>query len=77
MLRTEIKQHLEDKGSITRLEALGLYRCMDVTTVIRDLRKGNTTREALKITTDMKQDRNGKQYARYKLTTDGEELTMS
>lgn len=60
MLRVEIKKHLESKGSITRLEALGLYGCMDITTVIRDLR-----RQKMKILTDMRSDHNGKRYARY------------
>ncbi len=58
-LRSEIKEHLKTKGSITRLEALGLYGCMDITTVIRDLRK------LIPIVTEMKTDRNGKKYARY------------
>lgn len=65
MLRTEIRKHLKSKGSITRLEALGLYGCMDITTVIRDLRRGNDNRKPMKIYTQMKVDSNGKQYARY------------
>lgn len=65
MIRTEIKNHLEQKGSITRLEALGLYGCMDITTVIRDLRKGNKSRPSMNITSDMRTDHNGKNYARY------------
>lgn len=65
MLRYEISKHLERKGNITRLEALGLYGCMDITTVIRDLRKGNGIRYPMKITTEMKDDANGKRYARY------------
>ena len=68
-IRSEIKQHLESKGSITRLEALGLYGCMDITTVVRDLREGNQTRSPMNITTEIKRDRNGKQYARYSLTS--------
>lgn len=64
MLRTEIKKHLRSKGSITRLEALGLYGCMDITTVIRDLRKAG-----MKIKTHMKADNNGKRYARYTVRT--------
>lgn len=60
MLRKEIKNHLENKGSITRLEALGLYSCFDITTVIRDLR-----RTGMKIKTVMRTDHNGKRYARY------------
>lgn len=65
MLRERIKHHLETKGSITRLEALGLFGCMDITTVIRDLRRGNDNREPMDITTDIKHDTNGKRYARY------------
>jgi hypothetical protein len=65
MLRTNIKNHLKTKGSITRLEAIGLYSCMDITTVIRDLRRGNNIRKAMKIYTHIKVDNNGKRYARY------------
>lgn len=62
MLRKEIKDHLNKIGSITRLEALGLYGCMDITTVIRDLRKSG-----MNIKTKMRADNNGKRYARYTL----------
>ena len=65
MLRRLIRDHLENKGSITRLEALGLYGCMDITTVIRDLRHGSKHNEPLHIHTDIKVDHNGKRYARY------------
>lgn len=65
MLRREIKDHLKSKGSITRLEALGLYGCMDITTVIRDLRRGNRARTGMNIQTEMRRDHNGKPYARY------------
>jgi hypothetical protein len=61
-IREEVRGHLKAKGSITRLEALGLYGCMDVTTVIRDLRHGSSP---MKISTSMRTDRNGKRYARY------------
>ena len=64
MLRREIKSHLKSKGSITRLEALGLYGCMDITTVIRDLRK-----DKMNIKTVMRKDHNGKRYARYTFGT--------
>lgn len=67
MLRHEIKKHLHTKGSITRLEALGLYGCMDITTVIRDLRSGNKNRKPLDIQTIIRYDSNGKRYARYTL----------
>lgn len=65
MLRSQIKKHLQDKGSITRLEALGLYGCMDITTVIRDLRAGCKSRRPMNIITNWKRDNNGKHYARY------------
>ena len=67
MLRHEIKQHLKTKGSITRLEALGLYGCMDITTVIRDLRSGCKSRSPMNINTNIRYDSNGKRYARYTL----------
>lgn len=71
MLRTKIKKHLETTGSITRLEALGLYGCMDITTVIRDLRAKD-----MSITTNMKVDENGKRYARYTFGTGREQAAL-
>lgn len=64
-IRSEIAKHLKSKGDITRLEALGLYGCMDVTTVIRDLRRGSRDRKPMNIKTHYKYDQNGKVYARY------------
>jgi hypothetical protein len=64
-IRKEIREHMKLKGSITRLEALGLYGCMDVTTVIRDLKRGNKSAAPMKIKTDIRFDANGKRYARY------------
>lgn len=66
-IRSEIYKHLKEIGSISRLEALGLYNCYDISTVVRDLKRGIKNRPALKIKTEMKQDRNGKVYARYSL----------
>lgn len=65
MLREQIKKHLEIKGHISRMEAFGLYNCMDITTVIRDLRRGNSKRKPMPITSDMRTDPKGKVYARY------------
>ncbi len=67
MIRNEIKKHLETKGSISSLEALGLYSCYDIRTAIRDLRNGCKTRKPMDIHTEMKVDQNGKKYARYSL----------
>jgi len=66
-IRDEIYRHLKELGTISRLEALGLYNCYDISTVIRDLKRGIKNRPGLKIKTEMKQDRNGKTYARYSL----------
>ena len=66
-IRDEVTTHLTEIGSISRLEALGLYNCYDISTVIRDLKKGTKKRPAMNIKTEMKQDRNGKSYARYSL----------
>ena len=77
MLRTDIKKHLETKGSITRLEAIGLYGCMDITTVIRDLRRGNKTRESMTINAEARRDPNGKNYARYTVAHEPAEAAVS
>jgi hypothetical protein len=66
-IRDEVYKHLNEIGSISRLEALGLYNCYDISTVVRDLKSGTKKRLGLDINTEMKQDRNGKVYARYSL----------
>ena len=71
MLRDAIREHLKTKGSITRLEALGLYSCMDITTVIRDLRRGSKANKPMNIQTDIRYDNNGKKYARYSFSRRG------
>lgn len=77
MIRSEVRKHLQSKGSITRLEALGLYGCMDITTVIRDLRAGDKSHKPMSIDTKIKYDRNGKRYARYTLRSSGNSSTVS
>lgn len=64
-IRSRVRSHLKIKGSITRMEALALYGCMDITTVIRDLRIGAHGNRPMNIKTIMKRDPNGKPYARY------------
>jgi hypothetical protein len=64
-LRDKIKDHFVRIGNISPLEALGLYGCMDVSTVIRDLKRGNAARRPMNIKTELKKDNNGKVYARY------------
>lgn len=64
-IRTKIHHHLKTRRSITRMEALALYGCMDVTTVIRDLKAGSRNYSKLNIITELKHDPNGKVYARY------------
>jgi len=64
-IRDEVYTHLLEVGNISRLEALGLYNCYDIATVIRDLRRGTKKRKKLDIITEMKRDRNNKTYARY------------
>ena len=66
-IREKVFNHLHGVGNISRLEALGLYNCFDLSTVIRDLKTGTKLRPALNIETELKQDRNGKTYARYNL----------
>ncbi len=66
-IRDKVLKHLNEVGNISRLEALGLYNCYDISTVVRDLKAGNKSRPPVNINTEMKQDRNGKTYARYSL----------
>lgn len=75
-IRSEVKKHLKSKGSISRLEAMGLYSCFDITTVIRDLRRGNEARKPMKIETHIKVDSNGKRYARYTVRTRPRQAAM-
>ncbi len=66
-IREKVFKHLHEVGNISRLEALGLYNCFDITTVVRDLKRGTNDRPPIDIQTELKQDRNGKTYARYNL----------
>lgn len=59
-----ILKHLKDKGDISPLEALGLYRVMRLAAVIFDLKK-----DGHKIKTEIRTAPNGRPYARYKLAS--------
>lgn len=55
-----VLSHLTDVGSITALEALGLYGVFRLAARIFDLRK-----QGHDIITEVRRDHNGKSYARY------------
>ena len=57
-----ILNHLKNKGSISALEALSLYRINRLAARIEELRRSGHD-----IETDMKADLTGKRYARYRL----------
>lgn len=59
-----ILQHLREKGSITSLEAIGVYRIYRLQARIDELRDLGYS-----IKTEMHKDSTGKRYARYNLTT--------
>jgi len=58
--QTKIALHLIKRGHITALEALGVYRCFRLASVIHRLRK-----QGMNIHTINTKDATGKQYARY------------
>jgi hypothetical protein len=57
-----IRTHLATGRSITALEAISLYSCFRLASVIHDLR-----RSGYKISTLMKTDMNGTEYAEYRI----------
>lgn len=57
-----IRKHLEDKGSITPMQALSLYGCYRLGARISDLRK-----EGMNIVTDKVRNKKGGYYAKYVL----------
>jgi hypothetical protein len=59
-----ILQHLREKGSITSLEAIGVYRIYRLQARIDELRD-----QGYEIKTEMHRDVTGKRYARYCLAT--------
>lgn len=59
-----ILTHLREKGSITSLEAIGVYRIYRLQARIDELRD-----QGYAIKTEMHKDGTGKRYARYNLTT--------
>ena len=59
-----IMSHLREKGSITSLEAIGVYRIYRLQARIDELRD-----QGYAIKTEMHKDSTGKRYARYNLST--------
>lgn len=59
---TTVLDHLRRVGSITRLEALHLYRIAHLPTRIFDIRAAGT-----RVKTEQKRDNTGHKYARYSL----------
>jgi hypothetical protein len=57
-----ILTHLQQKGSITNVEAQALYRCRALPRRIRDLKEAGWN-----ITSVLKKDATGQRYARYVL----------
>ena len=55
-----ILRHLEDKGSITSIEAQALYRCRSLSRRISDIKSWG-----FPITSVLKSDATGQRYARY------------
>ena len=57
-----ILRHLEDKGSITSVEAQALYRCRSLSRRITDIKQWG-----FPISSELKTDATGQRYARYYL----------
>ena len=55
-----LKRHLLEVGTITPMEAMGIYQCRSVTSNIARLRKAGLT-----IKSEFKKDLNGQRYVRY------------
>ena len=55
-----IREHLEQKGSISGVEAAALYRCRSLTKRISELRQGGVA-----ILAQWQADRTGQRYVRY------------
>lgn len=58
----KVLNHLRTKGSITALEAMGVYNIYRLAARVKELRLAGYD-----INTDRRRDHNGKQYARYTL----------
>jgi Helix-turn-helix domain len=67
---TIILEHMRDKGSISVLEAIGVYRIFNLTGRIADMRIKHRKGQGPAIHTEMKSDSTGKTYASYSLAVE-------